>query len=60
MGGGRKTQMITFSDYPISGASSSYNPNAIAKLMGKANLAGVIFGCTNNTMSECLTKQIFG
>lgn len=26
----------------------------------KSDLGGVIFGCNNNTMMECLTKQLFG
>lgn len=28
--------------------------------LGKNNLGGVIFGCKDNTMKECLFKQIFG
>ncbi|KAL3753522.1 hypothetical protein ACJRO7_000859 [Eucalyptus globulus] len=28
--------------------------------LGKNNLGGVIFGCKDNTMKECLSKQIFG
>ncbi|XP_056172547.1 uncharacterized protein LOC115685187 isoform X2 [Syzygium oleosum] len=28
--------------------------------LGKNNLGGVIFGCKDNTMKECLSKQLFG
>ncbi|KAL3617442.1 hypothetical protein CASFOL_037763 [Castilleja foliolosa] len=28
--------------------------------LGKSQLGGVIFGCTNRTMEECLTNQLFG
>ncbi|XP_074302099.1 uncharacterized protein LOC141633542 isoform X3 [Silene latifolia] len=37
--------------------NSTPNP---CRNLEKANLGGVIFGCTNKTMNECLTKQIFG
>ncbi|KAF5472095.1 hypothetical protein F2P56_008837 [Juglans regia] len=28
--------------------------------LGKSHLGGVIFGCKNNTIKECLSKQLFG
>uniref|UniRef100_A0A453E418 DCD domain-containing protein n=3 Tax=Aegilops tauschii subsp. strangulata TaxID=200361 RepID=A0A453E418_AEGTS len=31
-----------------------------ARNLGEDALAGVIFGCTNKTMNECLSKQLFG
>ncbi|KAK6943206.1 Development/cell death domain [Dillenia turbinata] len=31
-----------------------------ARNLKKANLGGVIFGCTHNTIKECLFKQLFG
>ncbi|GER55762.1 kelch repeat-containing family protein [Striga asiatica] len=31
-----------------------------ARFLEKSQLGGVIFGCTNNTMEECLTSQLFG
>lgn len=33
---------------------------AMARNLGKINLGGVIFGCKNNTIKECLFKQLFG
>ncbi|KAL5550714.1 hypothetical protein UlMin_000890 [Ulmus minor] len=40
-------------------------PNTIAsslsiRNLGKRQLGGVIFGCKNNTLKECLSKQLFG
>ncbi|KAL6574547.1 hypothetical protein OROMI_011832 [Orobanche minor] len=31
-----------------------------ARCLDKSQLGGVIFGCTNSTMEECLTSQLFG
>ncbi|CAA0836250.1 Unknown protein [Striga hermonthica] len=31
-----------------------------ARFLEKSQLGGVIFGCTNDTMEECLTSQLFG
>lgn len=31
-----------------------------ARNLGEDALAGVIFGCTNKTMNECFSKQLFG
>ncbi|XP_069144938.1 uncharacterized protein [Solanum lycopersicum] len=35
------------------------DPGAFKKLR-RSDLGGVIFGCTNNTIKECLAKQLFG
>lgn len=45
--------------------NTSFSPNITTGVLahrnlGKNNLGGVIFGCTDNTMKECLFKQIFG
>ncbi|KAK1563219.1 hypothetical protein Q3G72_024210 [Acer saccharum] len=58
MGAGRKTetfQIDTKVDYP--NPTSGY---VSARNLAKRNLGGVIFGCTNKTIQECLTKQLFG
>ncbi|ONK61656.1 uncharacterized protein A4U43_C08F32220 [Asparagus officinalis] len=57
MGAGRKTKTITVSeDTPFFTESSwlSYR-NLPVKELG-----GVIFGCTHDTFSECLSKKLFG
>lgn len=36
------------------------NCSITARNLRKCDLGGVIFGCKHNTMSECLTKQMFG
>ncbi|XP_044484727.1 uncharacterized protein LOC123210430 isoform X2 [Mangifera indica] len=56
MGAGRQTQTFT-------GNSPSTDPtytHAAARNLGKHQLGGVIFGCKNNTIKECLTNQLFG
>ncbi|XP_028800305.1 kelch-like protein 20 [Neltuma alba] len=58
MGGGRKTKQYTLPEK--SKTSWSLNCSTSARNLGKAELAGVIFGCTNNTMEECISKQLFG
>lgn len=58
MGAGRKTQTFI-----MNGNSPSTNPTytrASARNLGKHQLGGVIFGCKNNTIKECLTNQLFG
>ncbi|KAK3227410.1 hypothetical protein Dsin_007272 [Dipteronia sinensis] len=58
MGAGRKTeafQVGTKVDYP--NPTSGY---VSARSLAKRNLGGVIFGCTNKTIQECLTNQLFG
>ncbi|KAJ4704334.1 Kelch-like protein [Melia azedarach] len=36
------------------------NTHASARNLQKSDLGGVIFGCKNNTINECLSKQLFG
>ncbi|XP_050203320.1 uncharacterized protein LOC126688246 isoform X2 [Mercurialis annua] len=38
----------------------SVKGSLFARNLGKSQLGGVIFGCKNGTMNECLSKQIFG
>ncbi|KAK4345645.1 hypothetical protein RND71_035821 [Anisodus tanguticus] len=58
MGAGRRTQTFVFD-------SASSLPNQIKHTGGfryltKKQLGGVIFGCKDNTMNECILKQLFG
>ncbi|KAL3531636.1 hypothetical protein ACH5RR_005157 [Cinchona calisaya] len=59
MGVGRKQEIFGLNEtVPF---NSNKPPNAsIARNLGKSNLGGVIFGCKNSTIRECLFKQIFG
>ncbi|GAV76895.1 Kelch_1 domain-containing protein/Dev_Cell_Death domain-containing protein [Cephalotus follicularis] len=55
---GKKTQTIRNASSP-----SSPNPatcNISHRNLRRSNLGGVIFGCTNATITECLSKQLFG
>ncbi|KAA8517474.1 hypothetical protein F0562_017767 [Nyssa sinensis] len=59
MGAGKRTQ--TF----IANESAPSTPNqatgtAYARNLRKSHLGGVIFGCKNGTIKECLFKQLFG
>ncbi|KAF5747647.1 Kelch repeat-containing family protein [Tripterygium wilfordii] len=59
MGAGRKTQTININ------GSGPTNPNPVAshfssRSLQKNQLGGVIFGCTINTIKECLSSQLFG
>lgn len=38
----------------------SSNYSAPARNLRKADLGAVIFGCTHNTINECMTKNLFG
>ncbi|EEF35711.1 conserved hypothetical protein [Ricinus communis] len=40
--------------------SNFVNSTSYARNLEKSQLGGVIFGCKKNTMSECLSEQIFG
>ncbi|KAG2690997.1 hypothetical protein I3760_09G216600 [Carya illinoinensis] len=56
---GRKTQA------PIVNKSVPSSPNlatgsSVRRNLGKSHLGGVIFGCKNNTIKECLSGQLFG
>eukprot|EP00249_Psilotum_nudum_P022924 c28694_g1_i2 orf=130-2562(-) len=52
MGGGRRTQT-----YVDNSSGASINQ---FRSLSKRDLAGVIFGCTQATIRECLENQIFG
>ncbi|CAK9136691.1 unnamed protein product [Ilex paraguariensis] len=54
MGTGRRTQ--TF----MPNESAPFDPNQSARNLRKIHLGGVVFGCKNNTIRECLVKQLFG
>ncbi|KAJ8551019.1 hypothetical protein K7X08_000389 [Anisodus acutangulus] len=41
-------------------ASSKAKNAGGCRNLSKSQLGGVIFGCKNNTMKECLSKQLFG
>ncbi|XP_054817367.1 uncharacterized protein LOC129317057 isoform X4 [Prosopis cineraria] len=58
MGGGRKTKSYTLQEK--SKRSWSVNCSISTRNLGKAKLAGVIFGCKNNTIKECISKLLFG
>ncbi|XP_073274741.1 uncharacterized protein [Primulina huaijiensis] len=47
--------------FSLSGTSSSCMASIVkCRNLSKNQLGGVIFGCTNNTKSECVTKKLFG
>ncbi|KAJ7950056.1 Kelch-like protein [Quillaja saponaria] len=59
MSAGRKTHTFIMNEtaplYP------NLNVNTVCgRNLSKGELGGVIFGCKNNTIKECLSKQIFG
>lgn len=63
MGAGRKTETFYASANPNSVALGAPGNNSIFpgfRNLQKSDLGGVIFGCKNGTMEECLTKQLFG
>lgn len=41
-------------------ASNQANNARGFRNLSRSQLGGVIFGCKNNTMRECLSKQLFG
>ncbi|KAG6640261.1 hypothetical protein I3843_10G153000 [Carya illinoinensis] len=55
MSAGRKFASKSIPSSPDLVSSSSSVRN-----LGKNHLGGVIFGCNNNTIKECLFKQLFG
>lgn len=59
MGAGRKHEIFRLNEtVPF---NPEQTPNAsIGRNLVKSNLGGVIFGCKNSTIKECLLKQIFG
>ncbi|XP_061986439.1 uncharacterized protein LOC133705315 [Populus nigra] len=58
MGAGRKTRTLHFKEKSVS--QTSVNSSITARNLRKSDLAGVIFGCKNNTIRECFSKQLFG
>ncbi|GLU21870.1 hypothetical protein SLE2022_379820 [Rubroshorea leprosula] len=59
MGAGRKTRTITVGE-KSNQSSASVNSSVSARNLRESDLAGVIFGCKNETYEECLNKQLFG
>jgi len=57
MGAGKRKQ--NFKGGAPAGPSST-TLKQTSRNLKKDHLGGVIFGCTNNTINECLSKQIFG
>ncbi|KAK4742560.1 hypothetical protein SAY87_000561 [Trapa incisa] len=61
MGAGRKTEThLLHRENAPAGASYTPNSSVTHRNLSKENLGGVIFGCRNSTMKECLSKQLFG
>ncbi|MCD7451948.1 hypothetical protein HAX54_014212 [Datura stramonium] len=58
MGRGRRRQTFVL-DSASSSTNQKKNTEGFRYLM-KKQLGGVIFGCKNNTMKECILKQLFG
>lgn len=58
MGAGRKTQTFIVNENVPSPKSA--NRSTTARNLRKSHLGGVIFGCKNSTMKECLSNQLFG
>jgi hypothetical protein len=58
MGAGRKTRTLHLKEKSVS--QTSVNSSITARNLRKSDLAGVIFGCKNNTIRECFSKQLFG
>nr|XP_016436437.1 PREDICTED: uncharacterized protein LOC107762580 [Nicotiana tabacum] len=58
MGAGRRTQTFVFDSASSLPNQTSYTGDF--RYLTKRKLGGVIFGCTNDTMKECLCKQLFG
>ncbi|XP_042505755.1 uncharacterized protein LOC122082332 isoform X2 [Macadamia integrifolia] len=59
MGRGRKTKTFSVSEVAISGPPKA-NCSVSARNLRKADLGGVIFGCKNYTINECLSQKLFG
>ncbi|XP_031377630.1 kelch-like protein 5 isoform X2 [Punica granatum] len=62
MGAGRKTETVHVhtGNSPSTGAPYGLNTSTSHRNLSKGNLGGVIFGCKNSTMKDCLSKQLFG
>ncbi|KAK9291069.1 hypothetical protein L1049_009256 [Liquidambar formosana] len=59
MGAGRKTQTFILKENAPSTPNLANN-SVCARNLRKSHLGGVIFGCKNSTIKECLFKQLFG
>ncbi|KAI3793255.1 hypothetical protein L1987_35871 [Smallanthus sonchifolius] len=58
--GGRKQKKKINLDWATKESCVSFNHSAPAKNLRKTDLGAVIFGTTNNTINECLSRQLFG
>lgn len=58
MGAGRRTQTVNVHDNTA--WSTTPNNGLFTRKLHMGDMCAVIFGCTHNTMAECLSKQIFG
>ena len=58
MGAGRKTQ--TFLTPASAGPSGGGTGPPTQRGLSKSELGGVIFGCTNSTIAECMNHNLFG
>ncbi|CAI8612866.1 unnamed protein product [Vicia faba] len=62
----RRDKMGNWKKIQIPGSSGNQfytpgpNPSVFGRNLTKDQLGGVIFGCKNATIKECLTKQLFG
>ncbi|KAF6174107.1 hypothetical protein GIB67_020289 [Kingdonia uniflora] len=54
----KKNQILISREEPT--CHSTVNGSVKARNLMMTSLGGVIFGCTHNTLNECLTKRIFG
>ncbi|GKA33566.1 putative development/cell death domain, kelch-type beta propeller containing protein, partial [Tanacetum coccineum] len=57
--GGRKQKSKFSLDWASKEAPVTSNFSVSARNMRKSDLGAVIFGCTHNTINECLSKQLF-
>jgi hypothetical protein len=60
MGAGRRTQTVAVTASSGSGGGGGNLGPPRQRNLGKGELGAVIFGCTNVTMSECLSQNLFG
>ncbi|KAK4377608.1 hypothetical protein RND71_003904 [Anisodus tanguticus] len=58
MGAGRRPQTFVFDS--ASSLPNQTKHNGGFRYLTKKQLGGVIFGCKDNTMKECILKQLFG
>ncbi|XP_059305309.1 uncharacterized protein LOC132056918 isoform X1 [Lycium ferocissimum] len=59
MGAGKGTHSIMVNASAVASSNQTKNGGGSRNLT-RSQLGGVIFGCKNNTMKECLSKQLFG